>query len=273
MRIPDRPPFSLSRRQFVLSGALALTAFRFPATAAACTLAPEQEEGPYYIDGATLRGNVKEDKAGVPFQLRVALVDAKRCTPLQSAALDIWHCDATGVYSGFTANGGGPGPRGPGGFGGPPGGPGRRGDRGGPPSARVTDEARFLRGVQLTNKQGIAEFQTLYPGWYAGRTIHIHVKVHLGGPLAPKRYSGGHVSHTGQLFLPEDVTEQIAKLDPYNTHSNVHRTLQTEDQIFRSQGGAQSILSLERLTKGENAAGFVANITLAVDPDATPSSV
>src|SRR5580698_2754955 len=108
MRIPDQLPFLLSRRQFVLSGAVALTGFRFPVGIPACTLAPEQEEGPYYIEGATLRGNVKEGKSGVPLQLRIALVDAKRCTPLESAALDIWHCDATGVYSGFTANGGGP---------------------------------------------------------------------------------------------------------------------------------------------------------------------
>ena len=78
------------------------------------------------------------------------------------------------------------------------------------------------------------------------------------------------MSHTGQLFLPEDITEQIAKMDPYVSHSNVHRTLHSEDNIFRQQGGAQSMLNLERLQKGTNAGGFVADVVLAVHPEATP---
>jgi len=133
------------------------------------------------------------------------------------------------------------------------------------------DETRFLRGVQITNRQGIAEFATLYPGWYAGRTIHIHLKVHVGGSAAAERYAGGHVSHTGQLFLPEDITEQIAKMEPYLKHSNVHRTLHSEDNIFRQQGGAQSMMTLERLQKGFNTGGFVADVVLAVNPEATPN--
>jgi protocatechuate 3,4-dioxygenase beta subunit len=133
------------------------------------------------------------------------------------------------------------------------------------------DETRFLRGVQLTNRQGIAEFATLYPGWYAGRTIHIHLKVHVGSSAAAESYPGGHVSHTGQLFLPEDITEQIAKMDPYVKHSNVHRTLHGEDHIFSQQGGSQSMLTLERLQKGSNAGGFVADVVLAVDAEATPA--
>jgi len=247
---------SITRRQFVIGGAAFITAAHLRAATPQCTLMPEQEEGPYYIDGALLRGDIREEKAGVPLKLRIALVDAKRCAPLEKAALDIWHCDATGVYSGFTSSGGGP--------------PGGRG-RGGPPRARVTDETRFLRGVQLTDKQGIAEFQTLYPGWYAGRTIHIHLKVRVGGSAVGQRYSDGHVSHTGQVFLPEELTEQIAKLNPYSSHSGVHRTLQSEDQIFRSQSGAQSIMRVEKMAKATNTEGYVATFTVAVDPEATPA--
>ncbi len=239
-----------------MGGASALTSFRLSKAGTPCVLTAEQEEGPYYIDGANLRSDLTERKAGVPLQLQIAVMDSGRCAPLASAAVDIWHCDATGVYSGFTANGGGP----PGGRGGPRG----RGGRGSPPPARVTDESRFLRGIQLTNSQGVAMFQTLYPGWYAGRTIHVHGKVNLFGSIERERFSGGHVSYTGQLFFPEDITEQIAKLDPYVSHSNVHRTLQTEDPIFRSQGGTQSVLALERLTKGSDAGGFSAKIALAV---------
>src|SRR6185436_3420000 len=111
---------------------------------------------------------------------------------------------------------------------------------------------------------------TLYPGWYAGRTIHIHLKVRVGGSAAGQLYSGGHVSHTGQVFLPEDLTDQIAKLNPYSSHSSVRRTLQSEDGIFRSQWGAQSIMIVEKMGKA-NTDGYVATFTVAVDPDATPA--
>jgi protocatechuate 3,4-dioxygenase beta subunit len=265
----------LSRRDFLLASALAIPGARLLAQTPSCTLAAQQEEGPYYIDMRKVRRTITEDKAGVPVQLRVALLDAKRCTPLENAAVDIWHCDALGVYSGFTANGGGEnmgrgrgGPGQPGPAGGGRGGRGARGPRGGGRGA--LDETRFLRGIQLTNKQGLTEFATVYPGWYAGRTIHIHLKVHVGGQAANEQYMAGHVSHTGQLFFPEDVTEQIARMDPYVQHSNVHRTLHSEDNIFRRQGGASSMVTLERLQKGSNADGFIATVTLAVDPEATP---
>lgn len=248
---------------------MALVGARFLQQAPACMLIPEQEEGPYYIDYEKVRKNLTENKPGVPLQLRIALMDSRRCTPLENAALDIWHCDATGVYSGFTANGGGDsGPGGPGGRGGR-GGPGRGGPRG---ASAGTDETRFLRGVQFTNKDGVAEFETLYPGWYAGRTIHIHLKVHLEGNMSGERYTGGHVSHTGQLFFPEDVTERIAKLAPYVTHSQVHRTLHSEDNVFRAQGGSQAMMTLMPKAKGSDTAGFLATIALAVDPTASPTA-
>ena len=86
-------------------------------------------------------------------------------------------------------------------------------------------------------------------------------------------YSGGHVSHTGQLFFPEDVTEQVAKGEPYAEHRNVHRTTQTEDGIFRSQNGSSSIVKLERTTSDSGSGGFVARAVLAVDPELTPRPV
>jgi protocatechuate 3,4-dioxygenase beta subunit len=261
----------LNRRVFMIGGAAAIsTASRILTAAPRCVLTPEQEEGPYYVDFGKARRDVTEGKTGVPLQLRVALVDAKRCEPLEAAAVDIWHCDATGIYSGFTANGGGDDAGR--GYGRGRGGPGGPGGRGGGRGQGPIDETRFLRGIQITNRQGIAEFATVYPGWYAGRTIHIHLKVHLGGSAGAERYAGGHVSHTGQLFLPEDITEQIATMDPYVKHSNVHRTLHSEDNIFRQQGGAQSMLGLERLQKGSNSGGFVADVVLAVDPEATPAA-
>ena len=142
-----------------------------------------------------------------------------------------------------------------------------------PPAARPTDGALFLRGVQLTDPQGIAEFTTLYPGWYEGRAIHIHLKVHLGGSAADGKYAGGHVSHTGQLFLPEDVTEEVAKLEPYSRRLTVHRTLQSEDGVFNGQHGGASMASLARLSSRASTDGFVATVTLAIDPEAIPAPV
>jgi len=254
-----------------------------PATPA-CTLTSEQEEGPYYIDDETLRRDVTEGKAGVPLLLAVRLVDARSCAPLKNAALDIWHCDALGVYSGFTADmprGGRPGPppefRGgdsfqpgmpPPPFG--PGGPGfGRGPGGRGP--RQIDATRFLRGVQISNEQGLVEFSTLYPGWYEGRAVHIHGKVHLGGEVTQK-YAGGHVAHTGQFFFPEDLTERIARMEPYAKRLEIRRTTQEEDGPFNSQHGAQCLLNMEKLGKSE-ADGFRATITLAIDPPATPALV
>ena len=254
--------FHLSRRGFLVSGAVAIASANAMPTTPSCTLVAEQEIGPYYIDDEKLRRDITEGKPGVPVKLRVALVDASRCAPLENASLDIWHCDALGVYSGFTANSPDGDMRGPGGP--PPGGPPPDGPpRGGPPPRRQTDATRFLRGVQVTDKQGIAEFATLYPGWYHGRAIHIHLKVHLGG----------HVSHTGQLFFPEDVTAEVAKLAPYARRLSVHRTTQGEDHIFQTQHGGASMVSLARLENGSNAGGFLATVTLAVDPQATPAPV
>src|ERR1700733_15050720 len=147
--------YHLSRRGFLLAGTAALTCAPMPGTPS-CTLVAEQEVGPYYIDDRKVRRDIAEGKPGRPLKLRVALMDSKRCAPLENAALDIWHCDALGVYSGFTT--GSPGGRGGPPPGPPPFGPGPfgRGPMGAPPHSRQTDARRFLRGVQVTGKEGVA---------------------------------------------------------------------------------------------------------------------
>lgn len=265
----------LSRRAFLVSGAAAVATLRNMPADPACVLTTEQEEGPYYVDYGKVRRDITEGKPGVPLKLRIALLDANKCMPLQNAALDIWHCDATGVYSAYTHSRLGPPPGGmrgrppgpppdgdpPDGFGPPP-------DGAGPPPGDFGhhmpgDDTRFLRGVQTTNSSGVAEFLTIYPGWYEGRAIHIHVKVH----------TNGHVAHTGQLFFPEDVTSRIAQLRPYSQHQDVEITSQREDHIFTSEHGASGLVTLERVEPRSDAAGFIASVTLAVDPDATPKMV
>jgi protocatechuate 3,4-dioxygenase beta subunit len=125
-----------------------------------CVLTPEMTEGPYYLDGGKVRRDIREGRPGVPLVLRTMVVDASTCRPVKGAAVDVWHCDAGGTYSGFAQEG----------------------------AAGRT----FLRGIQRTDVTGLARFTTVYPGWYEGRTVHIHVQVHIGGSVV----------HTGQLFFP-----------------------------------------------------------------------
>lgn len=124
-------------------------------------LTPELTEGPYYLPLELVRQDIREDRPGLPLRLRVAVVDlANGCVPLPNAAVDIWYCDAQGYYSGVEGNPGG----------------NASGEAGAGGAAGT-----FLRGVQPTDADGAAEFLTIYPGWYAGRTVHIHMQVHVGG--------------------------------------------------------------------------------------------
>jgi protocatechuate 3,4-dioxygenase beta subunit len=180
-----------------------------------CVLAPEMTEGPYYVEGDKVRRNITEGKPGVPLALRLTVVDASTCKPIKGAAVDIWHCDAGGVYSAT--------------------------------SAQDTEGLTFLRGIQRTDKRGLALFRTIYPGWYPGRTVHIHLKVYLGG----------NTVHTGQLFFSDAVTDAVYKRSPYNRRPN-RDPRNAADSIFRN-GGRRSLLKLER-----SGTGYVGRITMGV---------
>ncbi len=150
-------------------------------SAATCTVATELTEGPYYFDVDAIRADLREDREGTLLRLGVRVRDAASCKPIENAIVDVWHCDALGIYSGFESSsngpGGGGGPPPPSGEA-PPAGGQQPGDAGAGGSAR-SDEETYLRGAQATNADGIVEFKTIYPGWYRGRTTHIHAKVHL----------------------------------------------------------------------------------------------
>ena len=182
--------------------------------AVSCVLTPEQTEGPYYIAGEKYRRNITDGRPGVPLFLRLRVVDASTCKPIAGAAVDIWHADAIGVYSGFGAG---------------------------------AKSRTFMRGIQKTDANGLARFRTVYPGWYQGRTVHIHVKVHLGG----------NVVHTGQLFFPDAVTDTVYEAAPYNTRG-ARDMLNAQDSIFVN-GGKKSIVAVKK-----SAAGYVGTITMGV---------
>ncbi len=177
-----------------------------------CVLAPEQTEGPYYLDDAAIRRNVTEGKPGVSLTLRLTVVNVATCKPIKGAVVEIWHCDAAGVYSGVQG-----------------------------------DSGSFLRGVQRTDAKGLALFTTIYPGWYPGRTVHVHTMVHLGG----------NVVHTGQLYFPDALTDAVYRRRPYNRRPN--RSPRNDgDSIYRN-GGKRSTLEVVR-----RGAAYAGSITMGV---------
>jgi protocatechuate 3,4-dioxygenase beta subunit len=183
--------------------------------AVTCVLTPEQTEGPYYIANEALRRNITDGRPGTPMSLRAFVVNASTCKPIKGAAVDIWHADAGGVYSGFGSGAG---------------------------------NRTFMRGIQRTNAKGLALFRTVYPGWYQGRTVHIHVKVHLGG----------NVLHTGQLYFPDTVTDAVYRKAPYSNRPN-RDVRNAGDSIYRN-GGKRSQVSVKK-----NSAGvYVASIVMGV---------
>ncbi|MEV0180429.1 intradiol ring-cleavage dioxygenase [Streptomyces sp. NPDC050625] len=234
-------------------------------------LTSETVEGPYYIDADKLRRDVTEDREGVPLLLALKVIDSETCRPVRNAAVDIWHCDAMGVYSGYenqgNGGGGGPAPTGtptdtP--TGAPPsGGPGG----GGGGHQEPTDDTRYLRGTWRTDHQGRVKFRTVFPGWYRGRCVHIHVKVHVDGEWTDAGYEGGHTCHTGQFFFAEEAVLATATVDPYATNT-AERTTLTEDTIYDQSGTRGGLLKL-RYHKDHIARGVRGSITVAVDPAAT----
>jgi protocatechuate 3,4-dioxygenase beta subunit len=237
-----------------------------------CRLSAQQETGPYYIPEELLRSDIVEGRAGVPLSLRIVLLDSRTCTPVPNAAVDLWHCDAVGLYSGFTKqrpmgppgpDGGPPGPP----FGSPEDGPGGPGPMGPPPDHAPTDKLTFLRGVQLTGGDGSVGFRTVFPGFYMGRTNHIHFKVRIGGHASGKSYEAGHTSYVGQIFFPEEETAEMMQHDPYRRHK-IHRTTLAADRVFGEQQGELSIVQLRPLKPEYPAAGLVAELVTSFDPEA-----
>jgi hypothetical protein len=155
-------------------------------------------------------------------------------------------------------------PPSPGGW--PPGGPGGHGF--GPGYYRQPDnQLTFLRGVQLTDSAGLAQFDTIFPGWYRGRATHIHVRVHTGGLVSDGRYRQGHISHTGQVFFPEETTNRIYQLSAYARKEDGRIPLHS-DFIFRP-GGAD-IARLSCMDPQKPQAGYFSNTLLVIDPSAVP---
>jgi len=179
----------------------------------ACVVRPEQTEGPYFVDERLNRPDIRSDpsagviKPGVPLALvlTISRIRGTTCTPLEGAQVDVWHCDAQGVYSDVTD-----------------------------PRFRTVGQ-RFLRGYQVTDAAGSARFTTIYPGWYPSRTVHIHFKIRTTSGSA-RGYA-----FTSQLYFDDALSDRIHALAPYAVKGR--RALRnSDDRIFRD-GGEQLMLA------------------------------
>jgi protocatechuate 3,4-dioxygenase beta subunit len=171
----------------------------------ACVLVPEKTEGPYFVDEKLNRSDIRTDpsdgsvQTGVPLRLSIRVFDSDRgCAPVPGATVDVWHANAQGSYSDVSQNG--------------------------------TTGKKYLRGFQRTDASGLAEFTTVYPGWYPGRTIHIHFKVRL--------FDGSSETYefTSQIFFDESVNNAVMGQPAYQ-RSRTRDTLNANDNVYGSDGG------------------------------------
>jgi protocatechuate 3,4-dioxygenase beta subunit len=193
------------------------------ATCTSCRVWAEQDEGPYHRDRQPLRRDIVEDRDGVTLELGVRLADGDG-TPVPDATVEIWQCDALGRYSGF-----------------PPPHDAIVVTAADAPRGEYLVDQTFLRGRQPCDDRGMVEFRTVYPGWYPGRTVHIHVMVHVGGSVL-----------TSQLYFPDDVSARVLAVEPYVRRPGRDTTNDT-DEIFPT-GGDPAVLDVTPTDGGYRAA-------------------
>jgi protocatechuate 3,4-dioxygenase beta subunit len=186
-----------------------------------CVVTPVQGVGPFFVDTKLNRADLRLDPAngstrkGVPLRLRLQVfqVGSSSCTPLPGATVDLWQCDAEGYYSGVQDE--------------------RYDTRG----------RKFLRGYQRTDAGGKAEFVTIYPGWYPGRTVHIHFKVRT------QTAAGRVAEFASQWYMDDAITDQVHAQAPYSARGRRDTTNAT-DRGFSTRGGEQLTLHLTRSGEG-----------------------
>lgn len=227
------PPTS---RRGILAALGASAAGLVPARAAnpeapeegACLLTPQAIEGPFYLDPKLVRAEIAEGRPGVPLRMRLRVVEAGPCTPLANARVDIWHCDAKGLYSGY---------------------PGQ-GDAG-----TDTTGTSFCRGTQITDSGGWATFETIWPGWYPGRATHVHVKVILDA----------RTMLTGQIYFPDAVSEFLyTQVPAYGGRRSARAVVNANDGIAREEDPNRRAFCAIK----EERDRYLATLTLGVDRNA-----
>jgi protocatechuate 3,4-dioxygenase beta subunit len=243
--LEERQLINASRRIF-LGGLVAGTANLVPASSGQaanayddmgeniCLLTPQAEEGPFYLDPKLVRIDITEDRGGTPLDLRLRVIESGPCRPLAGARVDIWHCDAQGLYSGYPDQSDG----------------------------HNIDESgqTFLRGTQMTDNAGWVRFETIYPGWYDGRTTHIHFKVYLDQKNVL----------TGQMFFPDALSEFLyTKVQAYGGRPVERSVVNANDHVVRRDDpGRNGFCAIQ-----EQDDRYLATLTLGVDRNAAPSNL
>jgi protocatechuate 3,4-dioxygenase beta subunit len=180
-----------------------------------CPVTPRQTEGPFYFDPQLVRQDIGEGRPGVPLRLKLQIVAAAACAPLERARVDLWHCDAAGTYSGYDHE-------------------------------RSHGET-FLRGTQFAGARGVAEFRTLYPGWYPGRAPHIHLKA----------WTPDGRELTSQLYFPDDLSDALYGQAPYAGRRG-RRVRNEDDGIFARAGGRAPVVEMAQTSRGYEGAVVIA---------------
>ena len=188
----------------------------------ACVVRPTQIEGPYFVDEKLHRSDIRSDpwtkvvSEGVPLYLtfRVTQTEGSGCLPLPGAQVDLWQCDALGVYSDTND------------------------------FQEDTRGFKFLRGYQITDRHGVASFTTIYPGWYPGRTVHVHFKIRVG----PQGKGAGGKEFTSQIYFDDALTDAIHAQLPYSKHGQ--RKVRNNRDLVSLIGGSKLVLPLKEYRKG-----------------------
>jgi len=216
---------------FFIAGGRFVGAAEESAAARICVARPEMTAGPFYVDTALERSDIRIEpsdgsiRPGAILELyfNVSQLVGETCAPLADAIVDVWHCDALGVYSGVQ-------------------------DRKGNSEAH-----KFLRGYQITDANGIAHFTTIYPGWYPGRAVHIHFTIRSEAG-AQKIYT-----FTSQLFFDDALSDKVYTTAPYLANGPLDRR-NADDGIFQ-RGGDQLLLAI-----AEKDGVYSASFDIAIDP-------
>ncbi|RJF96153.1 intradiol ring-cleavage dioxygenase [Noviherbaspirillum saxi] len=219
--------FSRRRALFLLGASLISASAKGASTAdtrgmpglPSCIVTPQQTEGPFFIDERLQRSDIRTDPydgsvsvgTALALTLRVYAVGANRCAPIAGAMVDIWHCDANGHYSGVIDG------------------------------TSIEKEKKFLRGFQITGRDGAVNFVTVYPGWYPGRAVHIHFKVRNN--LNTRRAN----EFTSQLYFDESVTDQVHSSEVYARRGR-RMVLNSRDGLFQRDQGSHLLLRPEKTT-------------------------
>ncbi|RMZ83885.1 hypothetical protein DV737_g1427, partial [Chaetothyriales sp. CBS 132003] len=216
-----------------------------------CVLQPDVTQGPYYVNGELIRKDIREDQEGVPLYLDLQILDTSTCEPVSDLYFDLWHANATGVYSGIVASGNG-----------------NNAD-----SSNIN--TTFLRGIQQTDSDGIVQFITNVPGHYTGRAPHIHILSHAPADTTvlsndTLEIDGDTVvaSHVGQLFFDQDLLTEVSALSPYTSNTQ-DLTLNSDDSILAEEAASVDPFVEYALIGDTLSDGILAWISVGIDSNET----